>query len=186
MNRNIPYIKEGANVYSIPTKLFENRIIMLNDEIEDELAGDIVSQLLYLDATNNKDISLYINSTGGVVTSGLAICDAIEKIKSDVRTICFGQACSMASLILSSGTRGKRSSLPNSRIMIHQPMGGCYGQSTDIKIQCTEIERIENIIYSMFSRYTGKNEKQIKKDCNRDNFMSPEEAIEYGLIDEVI
>ena len=151
------------------------------------MANSIIAQLLFLDAQDKeKDILMYINSPGGVITSGLAIYDTMRHIKADVSTVCVGQAASMGAVLLSAGTKGKRYSLPNSRIMIHQPLGGTRGQATDIQIQAKEIERIKELMNKILSEATGKSVEEIYKDTERDNFMSPEEAISYGLIDKII
>ena len=151
------------------------------------MANSIIAQLLFLDAQDKeKDIVMYINSPGGVITSGLAIYDTMRHIKADVSTVCVGQAASMGAVLLAAGTRGKRYSLPNSRIMIHQPLGGARGQATDIQIQAKEMERIKELMNRILSDATGKTIEEIYKDTERDNFMSPEEAISYGLIDKII
>ena len=167
----------GERSYDIYSRLLKDRIIFVSG----------IAQLLFLDAQDKeKDILMYINSPGGVITSGLAIYDTMRHIKADVSTVCVGQAASMGAVLLSAGTKGKRYSLPNSRIMIHQPLGGTRGQATDIQIQAKEIERIKELMNKILSEATGKSVEEIYKDTERDNFMSPEEAISYGLIDKII
>lgn len=187
----IPYVIEktskGERSYDIYSRLLKDRIIMLSGEINDEVAASIVAQLLFLEAADpQKDIYLYINSPGGVVTSGFSIYDTMNYIKPDVCTICIGQAASMGAFLLSSGAKGKRFALPNARIMIHQPLGGARGQATDIQIQAEEILRLKKLLNEILSKNTGKTVKTIEKDTDRDNFMSSKEALEYGLIDKVI
>ncbi len=177
----------GERSYDIYSRLLKDRIIFVGGEIEDNMANSIIAQLLFLDAQDKeKDIVMYINSPGGVITSGLAIYDTMHHIKADVSTVCIGQAASMGAVLLAAGTKGKRYSLPNSRIMIHQPLGGARGQATDIQIQAKEIERIKELMNIILSEATGKTVEEIYKDTERDNFMSPEEAISYGLIDKII
>lgn len=160
---------------------------MLSGEINDQVASTVVAQLLFLEAEDpDKDIYLYINSPGGVITSGMSIYDTMNYIKPDVCTICIGQAASMGAFLLSSGVKGKRYSLPNSRIMIHQPLGGAQGQATDIQIQAKEIQRMKDDLNRMISEQTGQPIEVIEKDTDRDNFMSATEACKYGLVDEVI
>ena len=160
---------------------------MLSGEINDQVASTIVAQLLFLEAEDpQKDIFLYINSPGGVITSGMSIYDTMNYIKPDVCTICIGQAASMGAFLLSAGVKGKRYSLPNSRIMIHQPLGGAQGQATDIQIQAAEIQRMKDELNAMIAQQTGQDIKTVEKDTDRDNFMSALQACEYGLIDEVI
>lgn len=187
----IPYVVEksgrGERSYDIYSRLLKDRIIMLSGEINDQVASSIVAQLLFLEAEDpEKDIYLYINSPGGVITSGMSIYDTMNYIKPDVCTICIGQAASMGAFLLSSGVKGKRYSLPNSRIMIHQPLGGAQGQATDIQIQAKEIQRMKDELNAMIAEQTGQKIEVIEKDTDRDNFMSATEACEYGLIDEVI
>ena len=177
----------GERSYDIYSRLLKDRIIFVGGEIEDNMANAIIAQLLFLDAQDKeKDIVMYINSPGGVITSGLAIYDTMRHIKCDVSTVCLGQAASMGALLLTAGAKGKRYSLPNSRIMIHQPLGGAKGQATDIQIQAKEIERMKELTSKILSEATGKPVEEIYRDTERDNFMSPEEAIEYGLIDKVL
>jgi ATP-dependent Clp protease protease subunit len=160
---------------------------MLSGEINDAVASSIVAQLLFLEAQDpDKDIYFYINSPGGVITSGFSIFDTMNYIKPDIVTICIGQAASMGAFLLASGTEGKRYALPNSRIMIHQPLGGAQGQATDILIQAEEIKRLKDTLNAILAEKTGKKIKQIEKDTDRDNFMSSKEAVEYGLIDKVL
>ncbi len=186
----IPTIQESTNngekVYDIYSKLLESRIIFINGEINDTLSNIVISELLYLDSLNTNDIEIYINSPGGSVTSGLAIIDTMNFIKSDVRTIVTGLAASMASIILANGTKGKRCSLKNSEIMIHQPLGNTSGQATDIEIQAKRIINKKKLLNKMLSNLTGQDIKTIEKDTERDNFFTSKEAIEYGLIDSII
>ena len=163
----------GERSYDIYSRLLKDRVIFLGGEIEDNIANSIVAQLLFLDAQESeKDITMYINSPGGVITSGLAIYDTMRHIKSDVSTVCIGQAASMGALLLAAGTKGKRYSLPNSRIMIHQPLGGAQGQVTDIQIQAKEIERVKEKVSQILSEATGKSVESIYQDTERDNFMN--------------
>jgi ATP-dependent Clp protease protease subunit len=177
----------GERAYDIYSRLLKDRIIMLHGEVNDQSASLIVSQLLFLEAEDpEKDIYLYINSPGGVVTAGMSIYDTMNYIKPDVVTICMGQAASMGSFLLSSGEKGKRYALPHARIMIHQPLGGAQGQATDIEIHTREILRIKKELNEILAKNTGKTVKKIQSDTERDNFMSAEEAVEYGLIDKVL
>ncbi|ALG95435.1 TPA: ATP-dependent Clp endopeptidase proteolytic subunit ClpP [Campylobacter coli] len=187
----IPYVIEktsrGERSYDIYSRLLKDRIIMLSGEIHDELAASIVAQLLFLEAEDpTKDIYLYINSPGGVITSGFSIYDTMNYIKPDVCTICIGQAASMGAFLLSCGAEGKRFALPNSRIMIHQPLGGARGQATDIEIQAKEILRLKAILNDILAKNTKQKVAKIVKDTERDFFMSAQEAKEYGLIDKVL
>ncbi len=187
----IPYVVEqtgrGERSYDIYSRLLKDRIIMLSGEINDAVASSIVAQLLFLEAQDpDKDIYFYINSPGGVITSGFSIFDTMNYIKPDIVTICIGQAASMGAFLLASGTEGKRYALPNARIMIHQPLGGAQGQATDILIQAEEIKRLKDTLNHILAEKTGKKVKQIEKDTDRDNFMSSKEAVEYGLIDQVL
>ena len=187
----IPYVVErtsrGERSYDIYSRLLKDRIIILGGSIDDNVANSIVAQMLFLESEDpDKDIHLYINSPGGVVTAGLAIYDTMQYIKPDVSTICIGQAASMGSVLLSAGAKGKRFALPLARIMIHQPLGGAQGQSTDIQIQAREILRIRETLNDILSKHTGQNKDIINVDTERDNFMTAEEAKKYGLIDEVI
>ncbi len=187
----IPYVIEkssrGERSYDIYSRLLKDRIIMLSGEINDDVASSIVSQLLFLEAEDpEKDIYLYINSPGGVVTSGLSIYDTMNYIRADVSTICIGQAASMGAFLLSCGAKDKRFALPNSRIMIHQPLGGAQGQATDIEIQANEILRIKKTLNEILAKNTNQSIKKIEKDTDRDFFMSAAEAKEYGIIDNVL
>jgi len=187
----VPYVVEktgrGERSYDIYSRLLKDRIIMLGGEINDSVASSIVAQLLFLEAEDpEKDIYIYINSPGGVITSGFSIFDTMNYIKPDICTICIGQAASMGAFLLSCGTKGKRYSLPNARIMIHQPLGGAQGQATDIEIRAKEILRLKAILNEIMSKNTGKTLKQISSDTERDFFMSAVEAKEYGLIDKVL
>ena len=187
----IPYVVEqtgrGERSYDIYSRLLKDRIIMLSGEVNDQVASTVVAQLLFLEAQDpDKDIYFYINSPGGVITSGLSMFDTMNYIKPDIVTICIGQAASMGAFLLSSGTKGKRYALPHARIMIHQPSGGAQGQSTDIQIQAQEIQRLKDTLNHILAEQTGKTPKRLEKDTERDNFMSSQEALEYGLIDKVL
>ena len=178
---------QGERAYDIYSRLLKDRIIFLGGEVEHNMANPIVAQMLFLEAEDpDKDIYLYINSPGGVVTAGMAIYDTMQYIKPDVATICIGQAASMGSLLLTAGAKGKRFALPNARIMIHQPLGGARGQSTDVQIQAKELLRTRHMLNEILSERTGKSMEQVENDTERDNFMSASEAVEYGLIDKVI
>ena len=186
----IPVVIEQTNTsersYDIYSRLLEDRIIMLSGEIDDAVANTVVAQLLYLEGKDpDKDVSLYINSPGGSVTAGLAIYDTMNYIKCDVNTICIGMAASMGAFLLSSGAKGKRYSLPNSEIMIHQPLGGAQGQASDIKIQADHILKIKAKLNKILAKNTGKDIEVVEKDTDRDNYLSAEEALEYGLIDKI-
>ncbi len=176
----------GERAYDIYSRLLKDRIIMLNGEIDDINCNTIISELLYLDSLNNNDISLYINSPGGSVTAGMAIYDTINFIKSDVSTICIGIAASMAAFLLSSGTKGKRFCLPNSEVMIHQPLGGAQGQATEIKIAAERILKMREKLNKMLAKNTGKDIKVIEVDTERDHFLTADEALDYGLIDKIL
>jgi len=177
----------GERSYDIYSRLLKDRIIMLSGEVNDQVASTVVAQLLFLEAEDpDKDIFLYINSPGGVITSGMSMYDTMNYIKPDVSTICIGQAASMGAFLLSAGAKGKRFALPNARIMIHQPSGGAQGQSTDIQIQAKEIQRMKDSLNSIIAEQTGKSVEQVEKDTERDNFMSASEAADYGLIDKVL
>ncbi len=187
----IPYVVEqtgrGERSYDIYSRLLKDRIIMMSGEVNDQVASTVVAQLLFLEAQDpDKDIYFYINSPGGVITSGLAMFDTMNYIKPDVVTICIGQAASMGAFLLSSGAKGKRYALPNARIMIHQPSGGAQGQSTDIQIQAEEIQRLKDTLNEIMAKNCGKKAKELERDTERDNFMSAQEAVEYGLIDQVL
>jgi len=178
---------KGERAYDIYSRLLKDRIIFVGSVMNDDMANIVIAQLLHLEADNPKnDIHMYINSPGGVVTSGLAIYDTMQYIKPDICTICMGQAASMGALLLAAGAHGKRSALPNSRIMIHQPLGGVQGQATDIEIHAKEIIKIKERINQILSKHTGKDIKKIENDSDRNFFMDAKEALEYGLIDEVI
>lgn len=187
----VPYVVEksgrGERSYDIYSRLLKDRIVMLSGEVNDAVASTIVAQFLFLEAEDpEKDIYFYINSPGGVVTSGMAIFDTMNYIRPDVATICIGQAASMGSFLLSSGAKGKRYALPHARIMIHQPLGGAQGQASDIAIQAEEILRMKAELNSILAKNTGQNLKKLEKDTDRDNFMSASQAKEYGIIDEVL
>lgn len=176
----------GERCYDIYSKLLKDRIIILNGEIDDNTSNVVIAELLYLDSINNKDISLYINSNGGSVTSGMAIYDTMNFIKSDVSVICIGIAASMAAFLLSSGTKGKRYALPNAEIMIHQPLGGAKGQATEIQIAAERIIKLKHKMNELLSINTNNPIEKIEKDTERDYFMSAIEAKEYGIIDKII
>lgn len=176
----------GERAYDIYSRLLKNRIIILSGEIDDNLANIIIAELLYLDSINNDDIELYINSPGGSITSGMAIYDTMNFIKSDVSTTCLGIAASMAAFLLSCGTKGKRYCLPNAEVMIHQPLGGVQGQATEIDIVAKRIINLKKKLNTILSKNTGKPLKQIEKDTDRDHYLSSEEALDYGIIDEII
>lgn len=177
----------GERAFDIFSRLLRERIIFLGSEIDDDVANSIVAQLLLLDSENpDKDIMLYINSPGGVITAGMAIYDTMKLIKADVSTICLGDAASMGAFLLSAGTKGKRLALPNARIMIHQPLGGAKGQATDIEIEAKEILRMKTMLSTLMAEHTGQTVEKIKQDTERDNFMTAEEALKYGLIDKII
>nr|WP_325189679.1 ATP-dependent Clp endopeptidase proteolytic subunit ClpP [uncultured Selenomonas sp.] len=191
MSYYVPVVVEqssrGERAYDIYSRLLKERIIFLGGPIDDSVANVVVAQMLFLESEDpDKDIHLYINSPGGVVTAGLAIYDTMQYIKPDVSTICIGQAASMGSLLLTAGAAGKRYALPHARIMIHQPLGGAQGQSTDIQIQAKEILRLREVGNEILSRHTGQDAEKVNVDTERDNFMSAEEAKSYGLIDEVV
>lgn len=176
----------GERVYDLYSRLLKDRIIILSGEINDNTANIVVSELLYLDSINHSDISIYINSPGGSITSGMAIYDTMNYIKSDVSTICIGMAASMAAFLLSSGTKGKRYILPNSEVMIHQPLGGAQGQATEIKIAATRILKLKDKLNKILAENTGKDLKTIENDTERDFFMDSNEALEYGIIDKIL
>lgn len=187
---NIPAIIErtssGERIYDIYSRLLKDRIIMLSGEIDDNISNTIVAELLYLDSLNHDDIQLYINSPGGSITSGMAIYDTMNFIKSDVSTICIGMAASMGAFLLSSGKKGKRFALENSEIMIHQPLGGVKGQATEIKIAAERILKLKDKLNKILAKNTGQNIKKIERDTERDNFMEADEAKNYGIIDKII
>ena len=187
----IPYVVEktgrGERSYDIYSRLLKDRIVMLSGEVNDQVASTIVAQFLFLEAEDpEKDIYFYINSPGGVVTAGMAIFDTMNYIRPHVATICIGQAASMGAFLLTAGEKGKRYALPHARIMIHQPLGGAQGQASDIQIQAAEIQRMKAELNGIISKNTGKSIKQVEKDTDRDNFMGAQEALEYGMIDEVL
>jgi len=182
-------IEKSSNkeyAYDLYSRLLNDRIVFINGEINDNMSSIVVSELLYLDSLSHEDIYLYINSPGGSITSGMAIYDTMNYIKSNVKTICIGLAASMGAFLLANGTIGKRCSLPNSEIMIHQPLGGTEGQATDIKIAAERILKIKNKLNSILANVTNKDIKTIERDTERDNFMDPKDALKYGLIDEII
>ncbi len=176
----------SERVYDLYSRLLQDRIIILGDEITDATSNIIISELLYLDSLNHNDISIYINSPGGSVSAGMAIYDTINFIQSDVSTICIGLAASMSAFLLSSGTKGKRYALPNSEIMIHQPLGGVQGQATDIKIAAEHILNLKEKLNTLLAINTGNDISIIEKDTDRDNFMTASQALEYGLIDKIL
>lgn len=177
----------GERSFDIFSRLLRERIIFLGEEIDDEMANSIVAQLLLLDSENpEKDIMMYINSPGGVITSGMAIFDTMQHIRADVSTICMGEAASMGAFLLSAGTKGKRMALPNARIMIHQPLGGAKGQASDIELEAKEILRMKKSLNEMLAKHTGQSIEKITADTERDHYMSAHESVEYGLIDKVI
>ncbi|MBD9098244.1 ATP-dependent Clp protease proteolytic subunit [bacterium] len=176
----------GERSYDIFSRLLKNRIILLSGEIDDILANTVVAELLYLDSLSHDDISIYINSPGGNVTSGFAIYDTMNFIKSDVSTICLGIAASMAAFLLSSGKEGKRYALPNSEVMIHQPLGGASGQATEIKIAAEHILKTKKKLNEILAKNTGKSIKQIENDTDRDNYLTADDAKNYGLVDKIL
>ncbi len=187
----IPMVVEqgprGERAYDIYSRLLKERIIFVGTPIDDVVANTIIAQLLFLSAEDpDKDAYMYINSPGGVVTAGLAIYDTMRYIKTPISTICIGQAASLGALLLAAGNKGKRFALPNARIMIHQPLGGAQGQATDIEIQTREIMRVKRLLNEIFSKHTGQPLSKIEKDTDRDFYMSADEAVKYGLVDEVI
>lgn len=183
----IEQTSRGERAYDIYSRLLKERVIFLTGEVEEHMADLIVAQMLFLEAENSeKDIYLYINSPGGAVTAGLAIYDTMQFIRPDVQTICIGQACSMGSFLLAGGAKGKRFALPNSSIMIHQPLGGFRGQASDIQIHAREIQKTKDRLNRLLSFHTGRPLEEITRDTDRDNFLTAQEAAEYGLIDKVI
>ena len=187
----IPIVVEqtnrGERSYDIYSRLLKDNIIFVGEEVDDHLANLVIAQLLFLEAEDPaRDIWLYINSPGGSVTSGLAIYDTLQFVKPDINTICIGQAASMAALLLSAGTKGKRFALPNSRIVIHQPMGGASGQATDIDIQAREILRMRESIFQILVHHTGQPIETIRTDCDRDFIMTPQHALDYGIVDKIL
>jgi ATP-dependent Clp protease, protease subunit len=191
LSMNIPFVVEqthrGERSWDIYSRLLKDRIIFLGDPINDRIASLVIAQLLFLESEDpDKDIRLYINSPGGVVTSGLGIYDTMQYVRCEVATYCLGQAASMGAFLLAGGAKGKRFALPNARIMIHQPHGGAQGQATDIEIQAREILRLRGMLNSIMAKHTGHTVDEILKDTDRDNFMSADEAKKYGLVDEVL
>lgn len=183
----LPTVGDGKDQMDVISRLLKNRILMLGSEVNDEVANVLVAQLLYLaNQDPEADITLYINSPGGSVSAGLAIYDTMQFVPCDVRTVCFGMAASMGAFLLGAGAKGKRSSLPNARIMIHQPLGGAAGQAADIEIQAKEILYTKALLNTFMSEYTGQPMDKIADDTDRDFFMTPQEALDYGIIDEVI
>ncbi len=190
-NTLVPMVIEqtsrGERSFDIYSRLLKERIIFLTGEVNDEVSSLVCAQLLFLESENpKKDIYMYINSPGGVVTAGLAMYDTMQYIRCDVNTLCIGQACSMGSLLLTAGEKGKRNALPNSRIMIHQPSGGAQGKASDIEIQANEILKMKKSLNNLYVKHTGQKLSVIEKAMDRDNFMSPEEALKFGLIDQIV
>jgi len=190
-NYLVPIVVEqtsrGERQYDIYSRLLKDRIIFINTPIDDGLASSIIAQLLFLSSQDpNKDINVYINSPGGSVSAGLAIYDTMQFIKPDISTICLGMGASMAQVLLCAGTKGKRFALPNSRIMMHQPLGGTQGQVSDIEIYTKEVMRMRDTLFNIICNHTGKDFDTIKKDADRDNYMTAQEALEYGIIDKVL
>jgi len=190
-NQLVPMVVEqtsrGERAYDIYSRLLKERIIFIGTPIDDYVASLTIAQLLFLQSEDpNKDISIYINSPGGSVSAGLAIYDTMQFVKPDVSTICVGMAASMAQVLLCAGAKGKRFALPNSRIMMHQPLGGTPGQATDIELYTKEMLRIRDTLYGIIQKHTGKDYDTIKRDADRDNYMSPQEALDYGLIDKIM
>nr|WP_280642411.1 ATP-dependent Clp endopeptidase proteolytic subunit ClpP [Gilliamella intestini] len=186
----IPMVVEqssrGERAFDIYSRLLKERVIFLTGQVEDNMANLIIAQMIFLEAENpDKDIYLYINSPGGVVTAGMAIYDTMQFIKPDVSTICLGQACSMGSLLLTAGAKGKRYCLPNARVMIHQPLGGFQGQASDVQIHAQEILQVKHRLNNILAMHTGQDISVIEKDTDRDNFMSADKAVEYGLVDAI-
>ncbi|HJM34035.1 MAG: ATP-dependent Clp endopeptidase proteolytic subunit ClpP [Candidatus Marinimicrobia bacterium] len=191
LNQLVPMVVEQSGrserAFDIYSRLLKERIVFLGTPIEDSIASLVIAQLLFLEADDDKkDIYLYINSPGGIITSGMGVYDTMQYIKPDVATICLGQAASMAAFLLAGGSKGKRSALPNSRIMLHQPLGGAEGQATDIKIQADEILRMKKQLNTILAKNTGQTQKKIETDTDRNNFMSSTEAKKYGIIDTIL
>jgi ATP-dependent Clp protease protease subunit len=177
----------GERAYDIYSRLLKDRIIFMGEQVQDDMANIVIAQMLFLESEDpDKDINLYLNSPGGVTTSGLAIYDTMQYIKPDITTICMGQAASMGALLLAAGAKGKRYALPHSRVMIHQPLGGMQGQATDIDIHAKEILKTRDTLNSILAKHTGQDLEKIRKDTERDFFMSSEEAKEYGIVDKII
>ncbi|MCX7831125.1 MAG: ATP-dependent Clp endopeptidase proteolytic subunit ClpP [Acidobacteria bacterium] len=186
----IPIVVEqtsrGERAYDIYSRLLKDNIIFIGDEIDDHLANLVIAQMLFLEAEDpQRDIWLYINSPGGLITAGLAIYDTMQFVKPDINTICIGQAASMAAILLAAGTKGKRFALPHSRVIIHQPLGGVSGQATDIDIHAKEILRMRELLFEILQKHTGKPIEEIRRDCERDFIMTAENALDYGLIDTI-
>lgn len=186
----IPIVVEqtsrGERAYDIYSRLLKDNIIFIGDEIDDHLANLVIAQMLFLEAEDpQRDIWLYINSPGGLITAGLAIYDTMQFVKPDINTICIGQAASMSAILLAAGTKGKRFALPHSRVIIHQPLGGVSGQATDIDIHAKEILRMRELLFEILNKHTGKSIDEIRKDCERDFIMTAENALEYGIIDTI-
>lgn len=191
LNSLVPIVVEqtarGERSYDIYSRLLKERVIFLTGQVEDQMANLIVAQLLFLESENpDKDIYIYINSPGGSVTAGMAIYDTLKFIKPDVSTVCMGQACSMGAFLLSAGTKGKRFCLPSARVMIHQPLGGFQGQASDIQIHAMEILKIKERLNNLLAEHTGQPLERIERDTDRDNFMSADQAVEYGLVDAIL
>jgi len=191
MNQLVPMVVEqtsrGERAYDIYSRLLKDRIIFIGTPIDDHVASLTVAQLLFLESEDpTKDINIYINSPGGSVTAGMAIYDTMQFVRPDISTICVGMAASMAQVLLCAGTKGKRYVLPNSRIMMHQPLGGTQGQATDIEIYTKEMLRIREMLYTIISKHTGKDQKTILKDSDRDNYMSAVQAVDYGIVDKIL
>ena len=191
LNSLVPIVVEqtarGERSYDIYSRLLKERVIFLTGQVEDQMANLIVAQLLFLESESpDKDIYIYINSPGGSVTAGMAIYDTLKFIKPDVSTVCMGQACSMGAFLLSAGTKGKRFCLPSARVMIHQPLGGFQGQASDIQIHAMEILKIKDRLNQLLSDHTGQPLERIDRDTDRDNFMSADQAVEYGLVDAIL
>ena len=189
-NISMPYVVQqtpnGERAFDIFSRLLEDRIIMLDSEINDTAASIICAQLLYLESTGDGDITMYINSPGGSVSAGFAIYDTMQYVKPDVSTVCMGTAASMGAFLLCGGTKGKRVSLPNAEVMIHQPLGGAQGQCSDILIRANHIERTRNHLEAIIAEHTGKTPEEIHIACDRDNWLTAKEALDFGLIDEII
>jgi ATP-dependent Clp protease protease subunit len=189
-NLFVPYVEEdgprGKTRHDLFSRLLLDRIVFLGSPVDDVVANLVIAQLLFLDSDDDKEITMFINSPGGVITAGMAIYDTMQFIKSDVRTVCLGQAASMGAVLLAGGTRGKRQILPHSRVMIHQPLGGARGQASDILISAREIERWREVLNQILSDRTGKTVEEIAADTDRDNFMTAEQAVEYGIVDSII
>lgn len=187
----VPYVIEGGGkeerVYDLYSRILKDRIIFLNDEITDQVGNSVVAQLLFLESQDSdSDIFMYISSNGGHVDAGMAVYDTMQYIKPEINTICIGNAYSMAAVLLAAGTKGKRSALPHSRIMIHQPMGGFKGQASDIEIQAQEIIYLKDMLHEVIAKHTGQTKNKVKKDADRDYYMKAEDALKYGVIDQIL